>query len=51
MASDIENFKNAIRPETRLIYLESPNTFSYELQDLKAVAALAKVKRYPDDDR
>lgn len=42
--TDIENFKAAIRPETKLIYLESPNTFSYELQDLKAVANLAKSK-------
>ncbi|HVS91330.1 MAG TPA: aminotransferase class I/II-fold pyridoxal phosphate-dependent enzyme [Mucilaginibacter sp.] len=42
--TDIENFKNAIRPETKLIYLESPNTFSYDLQDLKAVVALAKSK-------
>ena len=42
--TDIQNFKDAIRPETRLIYLESPNTFSYELQDLKAVADLAKSK-------
>ena len=39
---DVENFKAAIRPETKLIYLESPNTFSYELQDLRAVAQLAK---------
>ena len=37
-----ENFENAIRPETKLIFLESPNTFTYELQDLAAVAALAK---------
>src|ERR1700744_5544243 len=36
--SDPENFKNAIRPETKLIYLESPNTFTYGLQDLRAVA-------------
>ena len=42
--TDIQNFKDAIRPETRLIYLESPNTFSYELQDLKAVADLARSK-------
>lgn len=38
------NFEKAIRPETKLIYLESPNTFSYELQDLQAVAYLAKAK-------
>jgi cystathionine beta-lyase/cystathionine gamma-synthase len=38
----VENFENAIRPNTKLIYLESPNTFSYDLQDFKAIAALAK---------
>lgn len=42
--TQVENFSNAIRPNTRLIYLESPNTFTYELQDIKAVAALAKKK-------
>ncbi len=42
--SALQNFKDAIRPETKLIYLESPNTFSYELQDLKAVAVIAKAK-------
>ena len=40
--TQIENFEKAIRPNTRLIYLESPNTFTYELQDLEAVASLAK---------
>ena len=38
----IENFEKAIQPNTRLIYLESPNTFTYELQDISAVASLAK---------
>jgi cystathionine beta-lyase/cystathionine gamma-synthase len=42
--TDVANFEAALRPETKLIYLESPNTFSYELQDLKAVANLAKAK-------
>jgi cystathionine beta-lyase/cystathionine gamma-synthase len=42
--TEVENFEKAIRPETKLIYLESPNTFSYELQDLQAVAGLAKSK-------
>jgi cystathionine beta-lyase/cystathionine gamma-synthase len=37
-----ENFEQALQPNTRLIYLESPNTFTYELQDLPAVAALAR---------
>lgn len=42
--TEVKNFVNAIRPNTKLIYLESPNTFSYELQDLQAVAAIAKQK-------
>ena len=40
----IENFERALQRETKLIFLESPNTFTYELQDLRAVAALAKSK-------
>ena len=40
--SEVINFENAIQSNTRLIYLESPNTFSYDLQDLHAVAKLAK---------
>ncbi len=40
----IENIEDAIKPNTKLIYLESPNTFSYELQDLQAVAQIAKSK-------
>ncbi|MCX6299116.1 MAG: PLP-dependent aspartate aminotransferase family protein [Bacteroidetes bacterium] len=38
----IENFENAIQPNTTVIYLESPNSWTYELQDLAAVASLAK---------
>jgi cystathionine beta-lyase/cystathionine gamma-synthase len=40
----IENFENALRSETKIIYLETPNTLTFELQDLKAVAQLAKSK-------
>jgi len=39
-----ENFSKAIQSNTKLIYLESPNTFTYELQDLPAIAALARSK-------
>ncbi len=39
---DIENFERAILPHTTLIYLESPNSWDYQLQDLEAVAELAK---------
>ena len=38
----IQNFENAIQPNTTVIYLESPNSWSFELQDMKAVANLAK---------
>lgn len=38
----IDNFKNAIQPNTTVIYLETPNSWTFELQDLKAIAALAK---------
>ena len=38
----IENFERAILPNTSLIYLESPNSWDYALQDLEAVAELAR---------
>ncbi|TDE16521.1 trans-sulfuration enzyme family protein [Dyadobacter psychrotolerans] len=38
----IENFENALRPETKVIYLESPNSNTFELQDLEAISKLAK---------
>ena len=41
---DIENFERAILPNTSLIYLESPNSWDYAIQDLKAVAELAKAE-------
>lgn len=36
------NFTNAIQSNTTLIYLESPNSWFYELQDLAAIATIAK---------
>ncbi|MEO6406683.1 MAG: PLP-dependent aspartate aminotransferase family protein [Ferruginibacter sp.] len=41
---DIENFERAILPNTSVIYLESPNSWDYALQDLKAVSELAKAE-------
>jgi cystathionine beta-lyase/cystathionine gamma-synthase len=35
-------FEKAITNKTKLIYLESPNTFSFEVQNLAAISALAK---------
>ncbi|MBK8969175.1 MAG: PLP-dependent transferase [Lewinellaceae bacterium] len=40
--TDINNIQAAIRPNTRVLYLESPNTLTFECQDLEACAALAK---------
>ena len=37
-----ENIEKAIRPNTKILYLESPNSATYELQDLAACAALCK---------
>lgn len=41
---DTGSIRNAIRPNTSLIYLESPNSWTFYLQDLRAVAALANSK-------
>ena len=40
----IENWEKATKPNTTLYYLESPNSWDFALQDIKAVAALAKSK-------
>jgi len=40
--TDIVNFEKAIRSNTTVIYLESPNSWVYALQDLEAVALLAR---------
>ncbi len=37
-----DQIATAILPNTRILYLESPNSIVFELQDLKACAALAK---------
>lgn len=37
-----EDIKSAIKPNTKLIYLESPNTFLFEVFDLRAIAKIAK---------
>lgn len=41
---NIENFERAILPHTSVIYLESPNSWDYALQDLGAVAELARAE-------
>lgn len=40
--TDISQFEEALRDNTSFIYLESPNSWNYAIQDLQAVAALAR---------
>ena len=39
---EINNWEEATRPNTTLYYLESPNSWDFALQDISAVAELAK---------
>lgn len=39
---EIGNFESAIQNHTRFIYLESPNSWDYALQDLAAIANIAR---------
>ena len=38
----VEEFEEAIQPNTRLIYLESPSSAVFSLQDIEAITLLAK---------
>ncbi len=40
--TEVAEFEAAIRPNTRVIFLESPTTFTFKLQNLAEVATLAK---------
>ncbi|HEY4651401.1 MAG TPA: aminotransferase class I/II-fold pyridoxal phosphate-dependent enzyme [Pontibacter sp.] len=40
--TDVSNYKNALKPNTTLLYLESPNSFTFELQDIEAIVAIAR---------
>jgi cystathionine beta-lyase/cystathionine gamma-synthase len=40
--TDAENYRRATRPNTTFFILESPNSLTFELQDLAAVAAIAR---------
>jgi cystathionine beta-lyase len=40
--TDAENYRRAIRPNTTFFILESPNSLTFELQDIAAVCAIAK---------
>ncbi len=40
--SDPQDFENAIKPNTKIIYLESPTSLTFKLQDLAAIATIAQ---------
>jgi len=40
--TETSNFINAIQQNTKIIYMESPNSFTFELQDIEAIASIAK---------
>jgi cystathionine beta-lyase/cystathionine gamma-synthase len=42
--SDPDNFQKAIKDNTRLIYLESPNSLTFEMQDISEITKIAKRK-------
>lgn len=44
---ELANFEAAIQPNTKLILLESPNSMTFELQDIAAVCAMAKQHGIP----
>jgi cystathionine beta-lyase len=41
---DLEKIKNLAKPETTLIYIESPNSLTLEMQDIAAIASFAREK-------
>ncbi len=41
-ARDPANVEAAMRPNTRVLFLESPNSMTFEMQDLEACAAIAR---------
>ncbi len=43
-ARDTAQVQTALKPETKLIVLESPNTMTFEQQDLAAIAQLARAR-------
>jgi len=42
---DVDDFKKAVQKNTAIIYLETPNSWSFYLQDLEAISKLAKSKK------
>lgn len=46
-AASAEAFEAALRPETQLVWLESPTSMLFELQDLRAITAMCRARGIP----
>lgn len=42
---NVQEFEDAIRPNTKLIYIESPSSFNFVIQDLEKIGEIAKSHR------
>ena len=42
---DPKDYEDAITPQTKVLYLESPNSTTFELQDIEAIVKLAKGRK------
>ncbi|MCU0438633.1 MAG: aminotransferase class I/II-fold pyridoxal phosphate-dependent enzyme [Raineya sp.] len=40
--TDASNFEKAIQSNTKVLFLESPNSFTFEIQDIEVIAQIAK---------
>lgn len=50
--TDLQEFEDAVQPNTKLIVIESPVSLTFSLQDIRGVAAIAKkngIKTYIDN--
>lgn len=42
--TNAQNYRNAIQANTRLLYLETPNSMTFEITDMQAVTSIAREK-------
>ncbi len=40
--TDLDQIEHAIQPNTKLIYMETPGTFFFDIQDIEAICSLAR---------
>jgi cystathionine beta-lyase/cystathionine gamma-synthase len=44
VSGTLESVQAAVKPQTKVLYLETPNSFTFELQDIEVLSAFAKSK-------